>query len=160
MKKIVVLLSLIVTSVLFANSFEPKESVGKMFYKDETNKISKSDVSLYYDSEGDGGIRINCEKHGEMLAEAIIVKRSAGRPVVYLVFPNPKSSEIEGKEEHTKLVLKGTYLKGENMAIYYGDFFEVSGHHEFTGDELGGHSWNYLGGFGFKNVTPMSFIEK
>ena len=61
---------------------------------------------------------------------------------------------------YKSFVFKGTYVRGENLVLYYGDIFEMEksefAHTEAILDALNDHhQLNYVGAFYFKKVRDQ-----
>ena len=82
------------------------------------NEIVKRDVSLRIPARGQGDVVLVGQN--ELVADRFFSKEVAGRTVFYVVF-----SGFPGATEGQKSVFRGTYLRGSNKAIYYGNVYIV-----------------------------------
>jgi hypothetical protein len=92
---------------------------GHAFYK-EGKKIEKKLVNLFVPKMGKGKVILEvggkeAESHGFKTVDV------NGRKVFYVVFTDLKG--ITGAPKDTAYLLRGTYMRGDNVAVYYGDFF-------------------------------------
>ena len=94
------------------------EAPGKVIYKMPNNEIVKRDVSLRIPARGQGDVVLVGQN--ELVADRFFSKEVAGRTVFYVVF-----SGFPGATEGQKSVFRGTYLRGSNKAIYYGNVYIV-----------------------------------
>ncbi len=92
---------------------------GHAFYKEGT-KIEKKTVNLFVPKMGKGKVIIDV---GGKEAESHSFKTVDvnGRKVFYVVFTDLKG--VTGAPKDTAYLMRGTYLRGDNVALYYGDFF-------------------------------------
>lgn len=150
MKKLITVFLIITSSFIFAYENKAVETPGKIFFKDQDNMIQKKSVTLFVPPMGQGDLWLSCDEHGDLNAERFFSKKKSGRVVFYIIFPNPH--DLENAE--SKLVFKGTYTRGTNAALYYGDFFQVDGLEEKLDkdqiDQTLEHEATYKGGFGFR----------
>ena len=131
-------------------SYAGVEVGGKVFYKHE-GSIVKRGVSLEIPPKGQGDVILRGENF-EMTADNFFAREINGRTVFYIVFSKPE--QILGMEltngHQKKLVFRGTYTRGDNIALYYGDaFFIKHGHGQsFTPERK--HGFLHAAGFVFK----------
>ncbi len=146
--------------LMFAGSAMAVDSVeapGKIFYKMPSGEIVKRQAALVVPARGEGDVVLKVGDH-EKVAHHFFSTHKNGRVIFYVVFV--RDHELE--EGYAK-VFRGTYLRGTNKAIYYGDIFKVrsEGHRNDElvneledsmeeGDEHPHHDATYLGGFKFK----------
>ena len=131
------------------------DAAGEVFYKKSSGEIVLRSVTLEVPSQGQGDVLLKAPE-GNVKAEAFEVKHVGNRVVFYVAFPVP--------EDVTKIaVFKGTYLRGSNLAAYYGDVFEtgrqnlgvtlgvpVAKQQLARFDEVSPADVIHLGGFGFR----------
>ena len=80
------------------------------------------------------GIKLKLEKHDQWFeAHKFFHNRKSGRTVFHMIFDsyNP---------EHC-VVFRGTYMRGSNKVIYYGDLFEFACEH---GEQFGANESEFL----------------
>lgn len=129
------------------------DAPGKVFYKMPDESIVKREVVLSVPSRGEGSVYL---KAGETCIEAerFFSREINGRTVFYVVFnPFPGNSSDEDKA----IVYRGTYTRGTNLAMYYGDVFKVNKevstdeeiHYQLSALDVNGSS-QYVAGFYFK----------
>jgi len=124
---------------------------GKIVYKNSKGSIVSKPLSLSFSKETKEVVA-HFGKH-KIPADYQIIQVKSGRTLYYLVFNNPP-----GMKKGKSVVTKGTVLRGNNMALYYGDFFAVSHHGQrenlYQDLERDGikddERYRYLGGFYFK----------
>jgi hypothetical protein len=135
-----------------AMSEEAVETNGKVFYKMPNGELVKREVTLILPSKGEGDVILRSGDH-EVVAHHYFSKEKNGRIVFTICFPSHHGEANEMK------VFRGTYVRGTNKAIYYGDIFKMKHEgHDFQNiqsrlesmDEHGDHEITYTGGFGFK----------
>ena len=125
------------------------EAPGKVFYVDDAGVLVKRDVTLTVPERGEGEVGLSSSKWTASTSRFFTAKYH-GRTVFYVVFDDvgPK---------HNSLLLRGTYLRGSNLASYWGDMY--TGHCP-EGSSLescvniahhqGQKHWDHAGGFYFK----------
>ena len=134
---------------------------GKVFYKTENGELVKRQMSLFVPERGEGNVVLSSENH-TFETDQFFTVESKGRTVFYLIFPDPN-------HENHKKVFRGTYLRGSNAAVYYGDMYMAYCNHDEDGEEEllnaesieaailsnsddDEHQAHYLGGFAFKSM--------
>ena len=128
------------------------EAPGKVFYKMPDESIVKRDVVLSVPSRGEGKVYL---RNGRISVEAerFFSKKINGRTVFYVVFDQYPGQSNEDEA----LVYRGTYTRGSNLALYYGDVFKVNRavsteeeiHYGLTALD-NNYSPKYVAGFYFK----------
>ena len=129
------------------------DAPGHVFYKDKEGAMVKRDVTLSVPPCGEGELVLSA---GDWKAATthFFTYEAAGRVVFTAVFIKPFPSHSE-----TSLVLTGSYMRGTNKAVYWGDMFKT--HEEIkapmmsllkTNPEmaLGSTHFHHVGGFKFK----------
>lgn len=104
------------------------ESPGNVIYKMPNGEIVKRAVKLRVPSRGQGDVVLIGQQ--ELVADRFFSKQVAGRTVFVVVF-----SDFPGSSEGQKSVFRGTYLRGSNKAIYYGNVFIVTREEVLADDE-------------------------
>ena len=82
------------------------------------NKIQMDDATLIVPRMGDGLIELSFAGHN-YVTENFFSRKVNGRVVFYVVFSN---ENCDGSVE--KMSMMGTYVRGNNVAVYYGDIFK------------------------------------
>jgi hypothetical protein len=122
---------------------------GAVFYIDAAGELVKRDVTLTVPVQGQGEVSLSSAKWSASTTRFLTTKYH-GRTVFYVVFDDvgPK---------HKSLLLRGTYLRGSNLAAYWGDMYTghcpegVSLESCAPAQGAGGHRhWDHVGGFHFK----------
>ncbi len=128
------------------------EAEGKVFYVAASGEIVKRDVTLEVPSRGQGDIILrNTSRSFESTAHAARSQELNGRVVFTVLFLNPGNMGDD-------LVFRGSYMRGSNKAVYFGDMFKKptgTGHsldiESIERSILDHHAgWNHAGGFKFK----------
>ena len=114
-------------------------------------------------ARGEGDVILKSQNSGfELIAKKFFTRKAKGKTTFYVVFDGLKRPGSNGPE--TTMVLKGAYLRGSNMALYYGDIYKRKGTPSeiinqkgfFEGDFLNKRKgFSYLGGFYFKSEIPQ-----
>ncbi|MFK7822518.1 MAG: hypothetical protein AB8G05_00050 [Oligoflexales bacterium] len=97
------------------------DAPGKVFYKLPDQSIVKRDVVLSVPSRGEGKVFL---KQGRIHVEAekFFSREINGRTVFYVIFDQYPGQSSEDES----LVYRGTYTRGTNLALYYGDVFKIN----------------------------------
>lgn len=136
---------------LSAFSSEYIDASGQVFFKKADGVIEKKPVTLLIPKRGEGQAYL---KSGRILVEAekyFSVDKN-GRKIFYMIF-----DQFIGQKNKEKAVFRGTYIRGTNKALYYGDVFlvgDLEGSEQDLDFELSnldqsGRSIQYNGGFYF-----------
>lgn len=125
------------TAIASSSFIENVEAPGKVFYKMPSGEIVERKVSLQVPARGEGKVVLKWAS-GELPAESFSTRKENGRTIFYVRFTN-----VPHAPTGTVMVFKGTYSRGSNLALYYGDIF-------VRGSEHPEREWNYIGGFEFK----------
>ncbi len=151
-------IALVFGSVFFAVSSFASNSVeapGKVFYKMPNGEIVKREVSLVVPAMGAGEVVL---KYGSKSVSTSHFKtvKSLGRTNFIVAF-----KDAPGAPAGAVAVFTGSYLRGTNAALYYGDIYSVtrSGNEADDLDALldldadtDSTKRRYAGGFSFKSV--------
>lgn len=145
--------------VMFAaTSVHAVEVPGKVIYKMPSGELVRRDVSLDVPPRGQGKVIWKTANY-RVESHAFKTKKHLGRTIFSVLFLN-----VPGAPEGTAMALVGSYLRGSNEVIYYGDVYgkhvtpEMTANPEATLDELTSKSnfdhgdetdWHYAGGFKF-----------
>ena len=128
------------------------EADGKIFFKNNQGVIEKFDAALNVPRKGEGEITLRVGDKIYSTPNFSIRKRS-GRTILYVVFE--KNKQLFGHSK--KVVFKGTYVRGSNLAVYYGDFFTPV-HKKMKKDGPHKREYRYLGGFAFKKILEAQAL--
>jgi hypothetical protein len=110
---------------------------GKVFYVKD-GAIVQREASLVVPSRGEGKVILKTQSM-ELEAAQFSSRQENGRTIFYVLFRN-----IPMAPAGTEMAFKGTYVRGSNLAVYYGDIFKRAAGHS---DPHSG--WDYSGGFRF-----------
>jgi len=113
------------------------EAPGKVFYKKPSGEIVQREMTLVVPSRGEGQVVLKWDS-GSLAANSFSSRQENGRTIFYVLFQN-----VPFAPAGTEMAFKGTYSRGTNMALYYGDLFSRVIGAEDT-------SWTYVGGFDFR----------
>lgn len=128
------------------------DAPGKVFYKMPSGEMVTRDVTLEVPSMGQGKVVLKGSNFS-LTADRFFTVHHNGRAIFYVVFsgfPTSKEGEIA--------VYRGTYTRGSNLAIYYGDVFV--GQDNQDDDAMvnalsdGNDDFKYIAGFYFKAEVP------
>lgn len=111
------------------------EAIGRVFYKMPSGEIVDRDVTLVVPFRGQGQVKLLYSR-GEAVADSFSTLKENDR-TIFLV----KFSRVPYAPPGTEMEFKGTYTRGTNKALYYGDIF-ASGE--------ANRNLVYTGGFFFK----------
>ncbi len=157
----VVMITVASLALSFATSVSAVEVPGKVIYKMPSGELVRRDVSLDVPPRGQGKVVWKTANY-RVESHAFKTKKHLGRTIFSVLFLN-----VPGAPEGTAMALVGSYLRGSNEVIYYGDVYgkhisnqseaeqnpeglldELLKSHETLdhGDEK---DWHYAGGFKF-----------
>ena len=136
------------------------EVPGKVIYKMPSGELVRRDVTLDVPARGQGKVIWKTANY-RVESHAFKTKKHLGRTIFSVLF-----LDVPGAPEGTAMALVGSYLRGTNEVIYYGDVYgkrvedpsEVSQNPEDildklldtnSGGEGGDKDWHYAGGFKF-----------
>jgi len=134
------------------------EVPGKVIYKMPSGELVRRDVTLDVPPRGQGKVVWKTANY-RVESHAFKTKKHLGRTIFSVLFLN-----VPGAPEGTAMALVGSYLRGSNEVIYYGDVYgkhveaDASTNPEIMLDELLTTStlehgdekdWHYAGGFKF-----------
>ena len=105
------------------------DAPGQVFYKMPNGEIVKRAATLQVPSRGQGQVVLKGAQ-SNLVAERFFSKKKNGRTIFYVVF-----DKFPGKKADQRAVYRGTYARGSNMALYYGDVFIVD-ENDASGDDL------------------------
>jgi hypothetical protein len=139
MKNIFLAMSLLLfSSVAFATPVG-----GKIFYEiPGANRVAVRDVSLDVPARGQGEVVLR-GKGFEWRSDKFWTVKNDGQTIFYVAF------QTEFEEHKATILFRGTYLKGSNLILYYGDFYKKSGH-DFVNRDIS--DFKYKGGFKFDYI--------
>jgi len=126
------------------------EAPGKAFYKMPSGELVYRELILQVPDRGNGDVVLKSATE-EARTSIFFTRHKNGRVIFYVLFKNPPHAP-----EGTALLLKGTYIRGSNQAIYWGDMFSKKIQEEKSlsldnveAAEVAAKKWNHLGGFWF-----------
>ncbi len=116
MTRILLSVFLLLGTASFADHPDHVEAKGKVVYK-EGKSIQHSDVSLFVPKMGKGKI-IAAFNGKEVESDWFKAAHINGRTMLYVQFSN-----IPDAPKGAKALLQGSYMRGDNEAVYHGEFF-------------------------------------
>jgi len=142
--------SLFISHYSFALSKKHSKIQGEISYKKE-GQLLFLEATLSIPFKGRGKIKLSLENHEQKLkSRNFFYEKSSGRTVFYTIFDYYK------EKEDSCLVFQGSYDRGENAVLYYGDIFKFlcseiePGSLKDSKDLFSEHhDFQYLGGFYF-----------
>lgn len=144
------LMSVLFAAVLFlgldVHAAAGVEAKGHTLYKMPTGELVNREVSLFVPAKGQGKVLLKFQG-GEIEAKSFSTREARGRTVFYVQF-----EDVPLAPKGTDMLFKGTYLRGTNEAVYYGDIF---GRNKSAGQK----KWGYAGGFYFSAPVTKSANE-
>jgi hypothetical protein len=138
-------------------AFSAWEVPGKMFYKMPDEQLVFRDMTMVKEEQNDHKIVLR-GKNSEIVSDHIHSKEVHGRKVLTIVFKNVPHAK------NKIMILTGTYLRGTNGGLYYGDIYvKAKGSDDdlslkslatldFTGHHPGPDDVRFVGGFKFKKM--------
>jgi hypothetical protein len=136
------LLSLFLT---FSFSGQATPVDGKIVYKLPNGSLVERMVKLEVPSRGQGEVVLS-GKNFEWKTSNFWTVKKAGQTKFYAAF------KTEFMAQKSVILFKGTYLKGTNKLLYYGDFYKLKGHKEI-------HENSSLKNFRFGGAFKFKFIR-
>lgn len=134
MKFLLTSLVLLSTSLAFAVPVD-----GKIVYKLPSGELVEREVTLDVPERGQGEVVLSGTDF-EWRTKSFKTLTIAGKTTFVAAF----KTEFQNKK--STIAFSGTYLKGTNKLMYYGDVYKKNGHSMFDGSVLG---FNYIGAFKF-----------
>jgi len=112
---------------------------GGVSYLHPNGNIVSRDCSLWVPARGEGEVSLKC---GEWTASTtnFYTTKSEGKTTFSVVF-----LEIPGAPAGTMALYSGAYVRGNNLALYYGDVYSSN----FDVQTYQTTDWTYVGGFKF-----------
>ena len=144
-----------VVSFLLVGPASALEIPGKVFYSiKKTGNIVSRDMILDLPMRGQGDIVLrSTSRNFSIKAKKSFTKRKRGQKTFYIAYTMKAPDSVGGQK--SAMVLKGTYLRGKNLATYYGDIYskKIKDEQELEGleekeDCLEGYQ--FKGGFSFE----------
>jgi len=123
---------------------------GQVTYEHPNGQLVSRDCSLFVPSRGVGEVTLKCGDFSTSSAE-FSTERVDGQVVFTVLF-----REMTGAPEGTVAKYRGSYLRGSNKALYYGDVFASS---DVTARLDSSTSWQYAGGFSFSKAIGGERLE-
>jgi hypothetical protein len=134
-------LSFLLSFFCFSPALALAEAVdGNIIYKLPNGELIKRAVTLEVPSRGQGEVVLRGSKFEWKTTKFWTVKK-AGKTTFIAVF------KTQFRQFKSLIALKGTYLKGTNKILYYGDTYKKDGH-SLDQESLAG--FTYSGGFKFE----------
>lgn len=152
-------------ALLFSlNVYAERAVDGKIVYVNQENLLSFKDVRLTASKGEDQKTKFTLT-HGDhqMDSHAYWVKNVNGRKLLKIVFLKEVSAD-----NYKAIIMNGTYLRGTNGGMYYGDMFKMhkTRRHDLissliVNNELIDHHQDliYKGGFKFKKMISTLIEE-
>jgi|LakMenEpi03Aug12_release.lakeMendotaPanAssembly.Ray.scaffolds.fasta_scaffold471407_2 hypothetical protein len=156
-------MALVALMMCGATSALAVEVPGKVIYKMPSGELVRRDVTLDVPPRGQGKVVWKTANY-QVESHAFKTKKHLGRTIFSVLFLN-----VPGAPAGTAMALVGSYLRGSNEVIYYGDVYgkhveaDTTTNPEAMLDELltntnldhdGEKDWHYAGGFKFnKEIT-------
>jgi hypothetical protein len=97
------------------------EAPGQFFYKMPSGEIVRRDTILVVPMKGQGEVSFKTATKN-VKAKQFWTEHNAGRTIFYVAIENPP-----GAPENTSMILEGSYIRGTNLALYYGDVYQKTG---------------------------------
>ncbi len=150
---------LLLVNLLIAPRLWSTEALGKIFYKKGPNgDLVYRDMTLEVPTRGQGKVVLRSQNSDfTITSHRFWTERVRGRTIFYVLFVGLKPPT--DTHYKTALVYAGTYTRGKNEAVYYGDFFKKRYlvkdenslfEREGIDNYLQYHDFRYSGGFWFK----------
>lgn len=94
------------------------EAPGQVFYKMPTGEIVSRETTLVVPLKGQGDVSLKTATRA-LKATKFWTTHLSGRTIFNVAFENPP-----GAPANTFVVFSGSYLRGSNVAVYYGDIYQ------------------------------------
>lgn len=127
--------------ILIQSSFAASVD-GKIVYKLPNGELVKRDVSIEVPSRGQGEVVLS-GKNFEWRTKEFKTVKKYGKTIFMAAFKS------QFRQFKSTTVLKGSYLKGTNKIIYYGDVYKKKGHISLQ-EIVDYKGFKYTGGFKFE----------
>ena len=151
-------LSSLVILMLSIGSASALEIPGKVFYSiKRTGDVVSRDMVLDLPARGEGDIVLrSASRNFSMTAKKSFTKRKRGQKTFYMVYIMKAPDSVGGQK--SAMIFKGTYLRGKNLATYYGDMYSKKINDDQEVEELEGleekedclEGYEFKGGFSFE----------
>ena len=137
------IISFIIASTFFSMNASASSTVadGYLQYKMPSGEIVQRSVSLEVPSRGQGEVVLIGNQ--EIVAKRFWSERSEGRTIFNIMF-----DQFPGANDGDLAVFKGTYVRGSNLASYYGDIFKYK--KGSTNKDIRKTEGTYIAGFWFQ----------
>lgn len=116
MKRTLLSLFLVAGLTAFADHPDHLKATGHAVYKTGKN-VEVKKGSMYVPKSGKGKLILEVDGK-EVESDKTRLVKIGGRDIFYVQF-----TSVPGSPKDSVTLLRGTLLKGENMGVYYGDFF-------------------------------------
>lgn len=145
----------VVSSLFAAGLASAVEVAGNFVYKMPAGELVVRDAVLDVPPRGQGSVVLKYAGTS-VSSDKFRTRESHGRTIFEVLFMNPP-----GPPANTAVVLTGSYIRGTNAVIYYGDvYFKTVSESEQAGldfenaDFLGDHGgWSHAAGFQFNTLV-------
>lgn len=136
------------------------DAPGKAFYVIPDGDLVTRELTLTVPECGQGAVALSSADGWRAETTKFYTRHHAGRTIFTAIFKNPM-----GDNPNHYLTLKGSYLRGKNMAKYWGDMYKTTlpGGMPLPPDIDGmlsvgdlHHHTRHAGGFAFKAEVPVS----
>lgn len=120
LRKIFLIASISLSTCLLAVPDGHVQVEGKIIYK-RGDVLQPLTAKLALPPRGQGELFLQLQSREDWFkADQFFYETKAGREVFYMVFPH--------YEEGKSFVFRGTYVRGSNLVLYYGDIFDFDKH--------------------------------
>lgn len=140
------------------------DAQGKVFYVIPDGDLVKREVTLTVPACGQGAVVISSASGWRKETTTFFTKHHGGQTTFVVVFQDP-----QGDNPNHYLTLKGSYLRGKNLATYWGDLYKLTlpegtpSNKQAMEKIMDGNQWHHYGshagGFVFKADVPPPAAE-
>ena len=143
--------TLSILALLFSFNTFAVVATGEVFYKiPERNEIVNRAMSLSVPARGIGNVVLISSRGTEINSSRFWTGEDHGRKVFHVLFSALKNP-TDPNSESIDMLFVGTYIRGANLASYYGDiYFGAAASSIEMAQTLEG--FNHVGGFSFKST--------
>jgi apolipoprotein D and lipocalin family protein len=141
--------SLFVSSVALGNT-PGVWADGYVTYKHPNGKLVNRECAMFVPAMGIGEVKLKCGEFSTSTSE-FSTRQVNGQSIFSVLF-----RDMNGAPAGTVAKYQGSYLRGSNQAIYYGDVFSSSDSQAKLDSEGG---WTYAGGFMFSKEIGGGHVK-